>query len=278
MSILPNMMRRLGSRLRSRPWRHYVGAAAFALAVVGLLLPSPYVIQAPGPTQDVLGSMAGSPVISLKGATQHEDDGHLLMVTVNASGVPGYPVINAESLWAWADPHLVVVPVEAVFPVGQTADEYQRQSDGQMSQSEDAARSVALEYAKNLGVDVERVDATVKVDQIGGPSAGMMYTLGIIDKLTARDETNGLTIAGTGTIDKEGKVGAIGGIRLKMLGARRDGATWFLAPAANCAEAVGYVPEGLRDVRVSTIDDAYKSLIAIGQGKGDSLPRCTSGQ
>lgn len=75
---------------------------------------------------------------------------------------------------------------------------------------------------------------------------------------------------------KDGKVGAIGGIRMKMLGAKRDGATWFLAPESNCDEVVGHVPEGLRDVKVSTLDEAYQALVAIGEGKGDALPQCSA--
>jgi PDZ domain-containing protein len=101
-----------------------------------------------------------------------------------------------------------------------------------------------------------------------------MYTLGTIDKLTEQNETGGKKIAGTGTMDDEGKVGAIGGIRLKMLGAKRDGAQWFLAPASNCSDVVGHVPSGLRVVKVSTLDGAYQALVAIGQGKASSLPTC----
>ena len=113
------------------------------------------------------------------------------------------------------------------------------------------------------------------VDDIGGPSAGMMYALGLVDMLTPEDESGKQTVAGTGTIDDEGKVGAIGGIDLKMRGARRDGAAWFLAPADNCAQVVGKVPAGLRDVRVSSLDDAYAALVKIGNGQADSLPHCT---
>ena len=72
------------------------------------------------------------------------------------------------------------------------------------------------------------------------------------------------------------KVGAIGGIRLKMLGALRDGATWFLAPESNCNEVVGHVPQGLRVVKVSTLDEAYQALVAIGQGHTDGLAGCTA--
>ena len=266
------------SRLRPRPWRYYLGAVALLIALIGVLLPSPYVIQAPGPTHDVLGSVDGDDVIALKGATQQPDDGHLLMVTVNASGVPGYPVINAEAVWAWVDPQLIVTPSEAVFPVGQSAEEYAKESTTQMGDSETKAQQAALQYAKQLGIEVDGVSASIHIDEIGGPSAGMMYTLGIIDKLTPQRETGGATIAGTGTIDTDGAIGGIGGIRLKMIGARRDGATWFLAPESNCSEVVGHVPAGLRDVSVSTIDDAYQALVAIGKGSGGSLPRCSAEQ
>jgi PDZ domain-containing protein len=171
----------------------------------------------------------------------------------------------------------VVTPSEAVFPVGQDADSYSNESKGEMTGSQDAARVAALNYAKHLGIDVSGVKVSMHVDDIGGPSAGMMYSLGVIDMLTPRKETGGASIAGTGTISKQGDVGAIGGIRLKMIGAKRDGATWFLAPVANCDEVVGHVPQGLHDVRVGTLDEAYHALVAIGQGKGDALPRCTAG-
>ncbi|HJY95309.1 MAG TPA: PDZ domain-containing protein, partial [Streptosporangiaceae bacterium] len=77
---------------------------------------------------------------------------------------------------------------------------------------------------------------TVKfsVGDIGGPSAGMMFALGIIDKLTSKDLTGGKFIAGTGEIEVSGKVDPIGGIQQKMVGARDAGATIFLAPASNC--------------------------------------------
>ena len=111
---------------------------------------------------------------------------------------------------------------------------------------------------------------------MGGPSAGLMFTLGAITRVTPEDETNGVTIAGTGTMEKDGKVGPIGGVRLKLLGARRDGAKWFLVPASDCAEAYGHIPEGIRDVRVSTLSEAYDAVVAIGQGKAASLPHCTA--
>lgn len=120
------------------------------------------------------------------------------------------------------------------------------------------------------------VDVEIQIEDIGGPSAGMMFALGIIDKLTPQDEANGEVIAGTGTMDTSGTVGPIGGIRQKLNGAVRDGATWFLAPASNCDEVVGHVPDGLRVVKVATLAEAYDAMVAIGAGDGDSLPTCTS--
>lgn len=121
------------------------------------------------------------------------------------------------------------------------------------------------------------VDVTISIDGIGGPSAGTMFALGIIDKMTEEDEANGVVIAGTGTMDVSGEVGAIGGIRQKLEGARRDGATWFLAPESNCGEVVGHVPDGLRVVSVSTLHEAREAMTAIGAGTGASLPTCTAG-
>ncbi|WP_269927932.1 PDZ domain-containing protein [Kocuria massiliensis] len=114
------------------------------------------------------------------------------------------------------------------------------------------------------------------LEQVGGPSAGMMFTLGIIDELTEGDMTGGRHFAGTGTIDAGGKVGPIGGIRQKMIGAKSDGASVFLAPVDNCDEVIGHIPDGLSVVKVGSIDEAVHAVEAVGQGKDPSaLPQCT---
>ncbi len=121
------------------------------------------------------------------------------------------------------------------------------------------------------------VDVTISIDGIGGPSAGTMFARGIVDLLTPEDEADGEVIAGTGTIDVTGAVGSIGGIRQKLVGAQRDGAAWFLAPAGNCGEVVDHVPDGLRVVRVATLHEAREAMTAIGAGTADDLPTCTAG-
>lgn len=115
---------------------------------------------------------------------------------------------------------------------------------------------------------------SISVGDVGGPSAGLMFSLGIVDKLTPGSLTGGKSIAGTGTITPEGEVGAIGGIAQKMVGAKKAGATVFLTPADNCAEALKAAPDGLRLVKAETLHDMVTTLDSLRQGKTD-LPACT---
>lgn len=121
------------------------------------------------------------------------------------------------------------------------------------------------------------IDVRLQLDNVGGPSAGMMFALGIIDTLTPGELNGGENIAGTGTIDAAGKVGPIGGIRQKLYGARDAGATVFLAPASNCDEVVGHVPDGLAVYRTETLQESLDIVKTVADG-GDTakLPVCTA--
>jgi Lon-like protease len=128
-----------------------------------------------------------------------------------------------------------------------------------------------------IGVEVQEeykfpFNVRISVGNIGGPSAGMMFALGIINKITPMNLTGGKFIAGTGEITTSGQVEAIGGIQQKMVAARDAGATIFLTPASNCSDTVGAVPAGLRLVKVSTLTQAINDLEAIKAGK--SVPSC----
>jgi len=116
----------------------------------------------------------------------------------------------------------------------------------------------------------------IKLADVGGPSAGLMFALGIYDKLTPGNLTGGKFVAGTGTIDDSGKVGPIGGIEMKTVGARDKGAQYFLTPAENCAAAAKDTPSGLTLVKVNTIDDALGALKDLRTGKTADLPKCTA--
>lgn len=116
----------------------------------------------------------------------------------------------------------------------------------------------------------------IKLADVGGPSAGLMFSLGLYDKLTPGSLTGGKFVAGTGTIDDDGKVGPIGGIEMKTVGARSKGAQYFLTPADNCAAAAKDTPDGLTLVKVNTIGDALGALNDIRTNKTSDLPKCTT--
>ena len=107
--------------------------------------------------------------------------------------------------------------------------------------------------------------------RIGGPAAGLMMALGIIDKLEPVDLTGGRIIAGTGTIDTSGAVGPIGGVPQKIIGAASAGATVFLTPRDNCAEAVRNARPGLLLVDVDTLETALTALETLREGGTPAL-------
>ena len=110
-------------------------------------------------------------------------------------------------------------------------------------------------------------DVDIDVEDVGGPSAGLMLTLGILDLVGDTDLTGGATVAGTGTIDANGQVGPIGGIQLKMVAAEGIGAELFLVPADNCADALAAPQPGLTLARVSDLDQALTALEDFRAGR-----------
>ena len=289
-----------------------------------------------------------------------------MSVRGNPQATPSWLEVGA----AWLDPSKAVVPLTAIFPTDESADDRAAQTTAQMVNSQHDAVAAALTnlgYNVYAGVEVEVItetspatgilqlkdlilsvngtaltevqslrdalqangtgkpavlriarngvlssvevtpvdnagkavigigaqanysfpfDVSIRLDDVGGPSAGMMFALGIIDKLTPGDLTSGHHFAGTGTITAPGAVGPIGGIRQKLYGAQRAGAQYFLAPAGNCAEVVGYVPSGLYVFKVSTLSDALTALDFVAMhgdqsasmnAKMGALPTCDNG-
>ncbi|MCY7343075.1 MAG: PDZ domain-containing protein [Pseudonocardia sp.] len=117
------------------------------------------------------------------------------------------------------------------------------------------------------GIEPKTGDIRISLGDIGGPSAGLMFALAVVDKLTPGELADGRFIAGTGSITQDGRVGAIGGIPFKMRAARDAGASAFLVPADNCAEAAANVPDGLQLIRVATLDDGLIALDALRTGQ-----------
>ncbi|WP_070022714.1 MULTISPECIES: S16 family serine protease [Streptomyces] len=245
-------------------------AALFATAVFA---PLPFSVAQPGMTANVLGANKGTPVITVDGAQTRRPSGQLRMVTIVATG-PDARVSLGDVIGNWFRTDRAVMPRDAVYPTGDTLKEIEQHNTAQMRQSQDAATSAALKY---LDLSPDQVKVTLKLADVGGPSAGLLFSLGIIDKLHGDghggDLTGGRTVAGTGTIDEAGRVGAVGGVALKTQAARRDGATVFLVPKAECADAKAELPKGLRLVPVTTLKGAVDSLVSLEKGTG-SVPSC----
>ncbi|MFD7713492.1 S16 family serine protease [Streptomyces sp. NPDC059785] len=242
-----------------------------ALLATAAFAPLPFSLAQPGSTANVLGKHKGDPVITITGAATRETSGELRMTTIEATG-PDTHVDLGDVVGNWFRTDRAVMPRDAVYPSGDSVEEIEKHNVAQMKDSQDSATEAALSYLDRKDVKVE-----LKLADVGGPSAGLLFSLGIVDKLdgdgSGGDLTGGRTIAGTGTIDGDGKVGAVGGVALKTQAARRDGATVFLVPKAECSDAQAELPKGLRLVPVTTLKGAVDALVALEKDKG-SVPSC----
>lgn len=247
-------------------------AVIAALLAVAAFAPLPVSIVYPGTTADVLGAYKGAPVITISGTPVRRTTGQLRMVTVVATA-PNASVHFSDVWHAWWDKDVAAMPRDAVYPSGGSVKDATRVDRKEMLQSQQAATAAAL---KHLGLSPSQVKVGLQLGDIGGPSAGLLFTLGIIDKIDGDgrggDLTGGRIIAGTGTIDASGKVGAVGGVPLKELAARRGGATVFLIPSDECSDAKAQLPSGLRLIPVQTLDGALSALDALKAGR--KTPAC----
>ncbi|MFJ8854412.1 S16 family serine protease [Streptomyces sp. NPDC102437] len=262
--MLPRLSRPRALALCALPVLALFGVAAFA--------PLPFTLAQPGSTANVLGDDHGTPVISIKGAPTRTTDGQLRMTTIVATG-PTAEVGIGDVIDSWFRTDRAVLPRNSVYPSGGSEKEIEKHNLQDMRKSQDSAVDAALNY---LGKKPGSVDVTLHLADVGGPSAGLFFALGIVDKLdgdgAGGDLTGGRNVAGTGTIEANGEVGAVGGVSLKTQAARRDGATVFLVPKAECREAGAELPKGLRLIPVTTLKGAVSSLRALEQGH--KVPSC----
>ncbi|CAL9457775.1 hypothetical protein SUDANB21_02581 [Streptomyces sp. enrichment culture] len=248
-------------------------APAVALLATAVLAPLPFSVAQPGMTADVLGENKGQQVITISGTDVRKTTGELRMTTIEATS-PDTRVSLPQVIDSWFRTDEAVMPRDAVYPSGDDVQEIEQYNRKQMKESQDEATRAALKY---LGRENQGIDISLKLADVGGPSAGLLFSLGIVDKLdgdgSGGDLTGGRVVAGTGTIDAEGRVGAVGGVPLKTQAARRDGATVFLVPRDECGEAKAELPKGLRLVPVITLKGAVDALVALEKGTG-KVPAC----
>lgn len=206
------------------------------------------------------------------------EDGDVLL------SVSGEPVTSTTHLRELLDAHGTTSPAEFVVQRGDDEVSVEITPEPLASEGDRPVIGVLVTADFDFPFDV-----TIQLENVGGPSAGLMFALGIYDRLTPGALPEGEHIAGTGTIDADGAVGEIGGVRQKMHAAMRDGAEWFLVPVGNCAEAVAAAPAGLRLIPVASLDEAITvvdTIAEIGAESPDSgasspaiaqeLPSCSA--
>ncbi len=180
--------------------------------------------------------------------------------------VDGKPTADPDAL----DKVLTAIPGGSTVTVGYTR-------LGQPGTTQVTTKAATNRAGSLLGLLVRQqpyapFNLGIHVADVGGPSAGLMITLGILDLVGNTDLTGGKFIAGTGTIDPKGTVGPIGGIPLKMIAAHDKGAKLFLVPADNCREALADHPAGMPLAKVATLDDALTALADFRAGR--TPPSC----
>ncbi|MBO1337756.1 S16 family serine protease [Streptomyces sp. VRA16 Mangrove soil] len=236
-----------------------------ALLAVAAFAPLPFSVAQPGPTTDVLGTSDGKPVIKISGAPTRDTSGQLRAVTILATG-PDASVHLSDVIGDWFRDDRAVMPRDSVYPAGDSTKEIEQHNKDEMKGSQDAATEAALAY---LGDQDKNIDVTLQLGDVGGPSAGLLFSLGIVDLLDGNgsggDLTGGKKIAGTGTIDAKGAVGAVGGVSMKVQAADRDGATVFLVPKAECSDARASAPQSMRLIPVTTLKGAVTALTDPGK-------------
>ncbi|GAA2338152.1 hypothetical protein OKJ48_36370 [Streptomyces kunmingensis] len=264
------------NRLSRRAALALCALPVIALLAVAGFAPLPFSVAQPGPTTNVLGDDDGKPVIEVTGAPTRDTSGQLRAVTIVATG-PEAPVHLGDVLDGWFAEDRAVMPRDSVYPSGNSTKEIEAHNKKEMKGSQDAATEAALAYLNDEGRTTDKVRVSLQLGDVGGPSAGLLFSLGIIDLLdgdgSGGELTGGKSIAGTGTIDDDGKVGAVGGVSLKVQAADRDGATVFLVPKAECADAKASAPKSMRLIPVSTLRGTVTALTDLEKDSG-SVPSC----
>ena len=216
-----------------------------------------------------LGNEFGSTLTVAETIADTPADGVLLAGDVIVS-VNGEPAVDVTGLRASIATNGVSKPADVL--IVRDGVEMTKRINPELSEGSEpvAVIGVIIESAYDFPFTVE-----IQLDNVGGPSAGMMFALGIVDKLTPGSLNGGENVAGTGTISSTGEVGPIGGIRQKLWGAKDAGAAWFLAPTLNCDEVSGHIPPGLTVFAVDTLTESMTALAAIrSDGDTSGIPRC----
>ena len=242
----------------------------FALVfIVPIFTPMNFVVLQPGN-----GTALFPKVLTVKSAdaVTYPAKGQMYLLAIWVS-TPDAKVLGAEVLGCWARADCVVFPRSVIYKKNTDSKTEEKQAKKEMKVSQ----SDALTAAKNVlakrfpSVDTSRLtDASIKVTlpDTGGPSGGLIFSLGLVELLTPDDLLHGRKIAGSGTIAANGDVGAIGGIAEKIIAAKKTGATVLFASKENCDE----IPKKVSGLTVIAINNLNEAITYLQQRNNPDSP------
>jgi PDZ domain-containing protein len=237
-----------------------------AATAIALLAPMNFVLINPGPASPLFPK-----VIALKdSSTQNSSlktypvDGNLYLLTIYVTNPEAY-VSGAMVLgcWVWGD--CAALPRSVMYKKNATNKKEIAESKKEMDTSQSVAVTAAKGYLSKTYPQINLADFSdsslkVSLKNTGGPSGGLVFSLGLVDLLTPVDILQGRKVAGTGTISAAGKVGPIGGVTEKILGAKKVGASLLFISRQNCLDLPDQV-EDIKVVAIDTIDEAVAYLL-----------------
>lgn len=235
----------------------------FALATIA---PLPFAIVLPGEAQNIFKN-----VITIKELKSYPATGRIDLMSIRVTN-PDTWIFGPEIIYSWMSADRAVYPKSAIYPPGTSSEKEDKQAKADMVGSQNKAITAAINYLQShpeiMGVGTQGSKAAAELDpkkisfkvkETGGPSGGLVFSIGLVELLTERDLLTHRHIAGTGTISVRGVVGPIGGINEKIASARKAGATLFFAPVEN-AQEIAHVPAGIKVVTVATLAQAISYL------------------
>ena len=233
---------------------------------VATLAPLPFAIVLPGEAQNIFKN-----VITIKDIKSYPATGRIDLMSIRVTN-PDAWIFGPEIIYSWISADRAVYPKSAIYPPGTSSKEESKKAKADMIGSQDKAIIAAINYLQShpeimgkgsQGVAIANaLDAKkikFKIGETGGPSGGLVFSIGLVELLTEKDLMTHRHIAGTGTISVRGVVGPIGGINEKIASARKAGATLFFAPVEN-AEEIANVPKGITVITVATLAQAVSYL------------------
>ena len=261
-------MKNLLKSLRKRP----VLVGFISLTAITLIIPFNFVILAPGPTVNLLDGP-----VSVKGfdSTSNKNDA-LYSAAIYASGPDQMP-LGFQLLNAWADGNIVVMPRNALYDNGEKADVAKKRQLKEMTDSQVNAALAAWNFISEIPGHAKPTwnenDVKITLENTGGGSAGLAFSLALIAKTADPNLINGRKIAATGTISENGKVGEIGGVDQKIISASRRGVQIFLMPKESCSSLSKH-PKGMKIYAVSTLSQAVHALALADSTTDSSIFAC----